>query len=77
MERAIRDNKTTDPEDILYRYDDGTQAWLRITAAPVSGRNGGIAGAVLAIEHIYQAKQERQKLLDRIAELEKQLKSRS
>jgi PAS domain S-box-containing protein len=76
MERAIRDNKTTDPEDILYRYDDGTQAWLRITAAPVSGRNGGIAGAVLAIEHIYQAKQERQKLLDRIAELEKQLKSR-
>jgi PAS domain S-box-containing protein len=77
VERALRNNRTTDPEDILYRYEDGTQAWIRVTAAPVRGRNGGIAGAVLAIEHIYQAKQDRQKLLDRIAELEQQLKQNS
>lgn len=74
MERAIRDNKTTDPEDILYRYEDGTKTWIRITAAPIRGKKGGIAGAVLAIEHIYQATQERQKLIDRVAELERQLK---
>jgi len=76
MERALRDNKTTDPEDILYRYGDGTQAWIRITAAPVRGKKGGIAGAVLALQQIHQATQERQKLLDRITELEQQLKPR-
>jgi len=74
MERAIRNNKTTEPEDILYRYDDGTHAWMRIIAAPIRGKTGGIAGAVLAIQLINQATQERQKLLDRIAELERQLK---
>ncbi|MDW5266374.1 MULTISPECIES: EAL domain-containing protein [Acidobacteriaceae] len=77
MERAIRTDKTTESEDVLYRYDDGTHAWMRITAAPIRGKKGGIAGAVLAIQLINQATQERQKLLDRIAELEQKLKSRS
>lgn len=77
MERAVRSNKTTDPEDILYRFEDGTQTWIRITAAPIGGKKGGIAGAVLAIEQIHQATRERQKLLDRIAELERQLKRQS
>ena len=76
LERAIRDNKTTDPEDALYRYADGTHALMRITAAPVRGKKGGIAGAVLAIQPIDHAAQEKQRLLDRIAELEQRLKSR-
>lgn len=77
MECAIRDNKTTEPEDALYRYDDGTHIWMRITAAPIRSKKGGIAGAVLAIQPIHQAAQQRQQLLDRIAELEQKLKSRS
>lgn len=76
LERAIRNGKTTTPEDILYRYSDGTQAWLSITAAPIRGKKGGIAGAVLALQQIGQAPQETQRLLGCIAELERQLRAR-
>ncbi len=77
MERAIRSGETTEPEDLVYRRDDGTQVWIRVTAAPVHGKNGGIAGAVVSIQDIGKAAQEKQRLLDRIKELEEQLKSRS
>jgi PAS domain S-box-containing protein len=76
MERAIRSGETTEPEDILYRRSDGTQAWIRVTAAPVRGKDGGIAGAALSIQDIDKSRQENQRLLDRIAELEAQLKGR-
>jgi PAS domain S-box-containing protein len=76
MERAIRSGETTEPEDILYRRGDGTQAWIRVTAAPVRGKDGGIAGAALSIQDIDKSRQEKQRLLDRIAELEAQLKGR-
>lgn len=77
MERAIHSGGTTEPEDILYRRDDGTRVWIRVTAAPVHGKNGGIAGAVVSIQDIGKAAQEKQRLLDRIKELEERLKSRS
>lgn len=77
MERALHSGGTTEPEDILYRRDDGTEVWIRVTAAPVHGKNGGIAGAVIAIQDIGKAALEKQTLLDRIKELEKQLKNRS
>lgn len=76
-ERAVQGGGRTEPEDILYRRDDGTQVWIRVTAAPVHGKNGGIAGAVVSIQDIGKAAQEKQRLLDRIKELEEQLKSRS
>ncbi|MEO6816168.1 MAG: EAL domain-containing protein [Edaphobacter sp.] len=74
MERAVHGGGTTEPEDILYRRDNGSQVWIRVTAAPVHGKNGGIGGAVIAIQDIEKAVQEKQGLLDRIKELEDQLK---
>jgi PAS domain S-box-containing protein len=76
MERALESGTTTEPEDILYRRDDGSEVWIRVTAAPVHGKNGGIGGAVVAIQDIGKAAQENQRLLDRIQELEEQLKRR-
>ena len=75
--RAISSGETTDPEDILYRRGDGTQVWIRATAAPVRGKNGDIVGAVLAIQDIDETRQEKQELLDRVADLERQLKTKS
>jgi PAS domain S-box-containing protein len=77
MERAIRSGTTTDPEDVLYRRDDGNFRWIRTTAAPIRSKSGGIAGAALAMQDIDQLRQEKQTLLDRIAELERQLQARS
>lgn len=75
VERAIRSGKTTEPEDLLYRRSDGSKAWIRVTAAPVRGKDGGIAGAALSIQDIDSAVREKQSLLDRIAELERQVKA--
>ncbi|MEO6911934.1 MAG: EAL domain-containing protein [Edaphobacter sp.] len=74
---AISTGKTTDPEDILYHRDDGTYVWATATAAAVRGKNGAIVGAVLAIQDIDEATQEKQRLLNRVAELESQLKAQS
>jgi PAS domain S-box-containing protein len=76
MERAIRSGETTEPEDLLYRRGDGSKVWIRVTAAPVRGKSGGIAGAALSIQDIDKPMDEKQRLLDRIAELERQLKAR-
>ncbi|MEO8735018.1 MAG: EAL domain-containing protein [Edaphobacter sp.] len=75
--RAMCTGEPTDPEDILYQRSDGTQAWVRATAAPVRGNNGDIAGAVLALQDIDEARLEQQDLLDLVSKLERQLKSRS
>lgn len=77
MERAIRSGETTESEDILYRRDDGSHVWIKVTAAPVHGKNGGIAGVAFSIRDIGKSTLEKQRLLDRIAELEQQLKNRS
>jgi len=76
IERAIHSGETTEPEDLLYRRSDGSKIWIRVTAAPVRGKNGGIAGAALSLQDIDKPMEERQRLLDRIAELERQLKAR-
>jgi PAS domain S-box-containing protein len=74
--RAIRTGQTTDPEEILYRRGDNTHAWIRTTVAPVRGKNGAIVGAVLAIQDIDEAIQEKQKLLELVSTLERQLKTK-
>jgi PAS domain S-box-containing protein len=74
--RAMSSGGSTLPEDMLYVRGDGTQTWIRASATPVQGKNGAIAGAVLAIQDIDQATQEKQRLLDRIAELKHQLNIR-
>lgn len=76
-ERAIRSGEITESDDILYQRDDGSRVWIRVTAAPIHGKNRGIAGAALSIQDIGKSALEKQRLLDRIAELEQQLKNRS
>lgn len=71
--RAIQTGEITTPEDILYRRGDGTQAWVRATAAPFRGKDGKIVGAVLAIQDIDEARQEKQMLLNLISKLEQRL----
>ncbi|GGG70479.1 EAL domain-containing protein [Edaphobacter dinghuensis] len=76
-ERAVRSGEITESDDILYRRDNGSHVWIKVTAAPVHGKNGGIAGVALSIQDIGKSTLEKQRLLDRIAELEQQLKNRS
>jgi len=71
--RAIGSGEATKPEDILYRRGDGTLAWFRVSAAPFRGKDGLIAGAILAIQDIDEARQEKQMLLNLISKLEQQL----
>jgi PAS domain S-box-containing protein len=75
--RAMRTGKPTDPEDMLYPRGPDVQAWIRASAAPVRGKDGSIAGAVLSILDLDKVIREKQELLHRIAELERQLKASS
>lgn len=75
--RAMSLGKSTESEDFLYPRGDGVHAWITATAAPVRGKNDEIGGAVLAVQDIDEAKRERQRLLDRVAELERELKAKS
>jgi PAS domain S-box-containing protein len=75
--RAMRTGEPTAPEDMLYPRGTGVQAWIQASAAPVRGKDGSIAGAVLSILDIDEVIREKQELLHRIAELERQLKARS
>lgn len=68
--RAMSTGEPTEPESVLYQRGDGTHGWIRATAAPIRGKNGEIAGAVLALQDIDKVRRERQELLDRISALE-------
>ncbi len=68
LARAILRGETTD-----HHGDDGSYTWLSATAAPVRGRNGEVAGGVLAIQDIDHAKRERQNLLDLVSKLKNEL----
>ncbi len=69
MARAILLGETTGAEEFLYHSDDGARTWLSATAAPVRGQNGEVAGGVLAIQDINEAKREKQDLLDLLSKL--------
>ena len=73
LARAIVTGDPVGPEEFLYRGPDGSDAWVRATAAPVRSRDGQILGGVVALLDIDDPKREKQALLDRISELEKQL----
>jgi hypothetical protein len=59
---------------MLYPRGGDTHVWIRASASPIHEKNGSIAGAVLAILDIDELKREKEKLLERIAELEQQLR---
>jgi PAS domain S-box-containing protein len=64
LARAILHGETTEPEDILYRRIDGTQAWISATAAPILGRDGQITGGVLAIRDTDNERREAKQRFD-------------
>ncbi len=69
LANAILQGETTGAEEFLYHSDDGSRTWLSATAAPVRGQNGEVAGGVLAIQDIDEAKREKQDLLDLVSRL--------
>jgi PAS domain S-box-containing protein len=75
LARAILYGESTDPKEILYRHDDGSRVWISLTAAPVLGKDGDIAGGVVAIQDIDQDKREHQRLMDLNAILRKKLEN--
>ena len=74
LARAITTGEPVGPEELLYRRLDGSDGWVSATAAPVRGRDGEILGGVVTVLDIDPLKREKQALLDRIAELEKELR---
>ena len=50
--RALTQGETSDGEEYLYDRDDGTLAWIQLTAAPLRDAAGAIAGGVVCIEDI-------------------------
>ncbi len=49
LARAIRSGKPIPAEEYLYQRGDGTQAWVRLSAAPVLDRAGEVTGGVVAV----------------------------
>jgi PAS domain S-box-containing protein len=74
LARAIVTGEPVGPEELLYRRLDGTEGWISATAAPVRSRDGEILGGVVAVMDIDDLKREKQALLDRISELERQVR---
>jgi PAS domain S-box-containing protein len=74
LARAIVTGEPVSPEELLYRRVDGSEGWVSATAAPVRGRDGEILGGVVALLDVGDLKREKQALLDRISELERQIR---
>lgn len=56
-------------EEYLYQRGDGTNAWIRASAAPISDGKSGIAGAVVAINDIDAEKRSAEQLRRRAEQL--------
>ena len=50
--RAIQTGEPVPGEDLLYQRGDGTQAWVRLSAAPVRDANGHVTGGVVTVSDI-------------------------
>jgi PAS domain S-box-containing protein len=74
LTRAMATGEPVGPEELLYRRLDGTEGWVSATAAPVRSRDGEILGGVVAVMDIDDLKREKRALLDRISELERQVR---
>jgi PAS domain S-box-containing protein len=67
--RAIRSGKATGPKEVRLRRPDGSEIWLRLTAAPVRLEDGEQLGGILIIQDIDTGKREREHLLELAREL--------
>jgi PAS domain S-box-containing protein len=69
---AILNGKTVGPEEHLRHFEDGSSAWISLTASPVLDVEGKVSGAVVVIRDCDKEKRER----DRLTELAENLKNR-
>jgi PAS domain S-box-containing protein len=72
LANAIMNGRSIGPREYLRYYDDGTSAWISLTAAPVIDLNGKVSGGVIAIQDIDEDKRE----MHRLAELANALKNK-
>jgi PAS domain S-box-containing protein len=70
---AIMDGRTVGPRECLRYYDDGTSAWISLTAVPVIDRYGKVTGGVIAIQDIDEEKREKQRLAELASDLKNKL----
>ena len=60
-------------EECLRYHDDGTSAWISLTAAPVIDLDGKISGGVVTIQDIDEEKRESERLADLASNLRNKL----
>jgi PAS domain S-box-containing protein len=72
LANAIMAGRSVGPREYLRYYDDGTSAWISLTAAPVIDLDGKVSGGVIAIQDIDEDKRE----MHRLAELANALKNK-
>jgi PAS domain S-box-containing protein len=70
---AIMEGRAIGPREYLRYHDDGTSAWISLTAAPVLDRDGKVSGGVVAIQDIDEDKREMQRLSELASVLKNKL----
>jgi PAS domain S-box-containing protein len=73
LANAIMDGRTIGPREYLRYYDDGTSAWISLSAAPVLDEYGKVSGGVVAIQDIDDDKREMQRLAELTSDLKNKL----
>jgi PAS domain-containing protein len=62
LANAIMGGRTVGPREYLRYHDDGTSAWISLSAAPVLDHDGNVCGGVVAVQDIDDDKREMQRL---------------
>ena len=73
LANAIMNGRTIGPREYLRYHDDGTCAWISLSAAPVLDHDGKVSGGVVAIQDIDEDKREMQRLSDLASTLKNKL----
>jgi PAS domain S-box-containing protein len=73
LANAIMDGRTIGPKEYLRYHDDGTSAWISLSAAPVLDLDGKVSGGVVAIQDIDEDKREMQRLSELASALKNKL----
>ncbi len=72
LAKAIMDGRTVGPRECLRYHDDGTSAWVSLSAVPVFDHDGKVSGGVITIQDIDEEKRE----MERLAELASDLRNK-
>jgi PAS domain S-box-containing protein len=73
LANAIMDGRTIGPREYLRYHDDGTSAWISLSAAPVLDHDGKVSGGVVAIQDIDEDKREMKRLAELVSALKNKL----